>query len=194
MKQFLLLALIAGLLYAGCGAPTGPTPSTTPGAGQKPVMLKFVLFELTPEAAGFDQIYADLKRYQSAHPGVSFQLVTNAESPLVAQESPGDLALIRARDLQDLVGRGGIEPLSARTTPAELQQFSPQSLARCKAADVLFALPWLQGKAPGDDWLLISYALSLNKPVAVEVMKFLITDPTTLKELTQATSLQPAKK
>lgn len=188
MKQFLLLALIAGLLYAGCGAPTGPPP----GAEQKPVMLKFVLFELTPEAAGFDQIYADLKRYQAAHPGVSFQLVTNAESPLVAQESPGDLALIRARDLQDLVGRGGIEPLSARATPAELQQFSPQALARCKAADVLFALPWLQGKAPGDDWLLISYALSLNKPVAVEVMKFLITDPTTLKALTQATSLSPA--
>ena len=91
------------------------------------------------------------------------------------------LASVRAADLSDLVGAGGIEPLGARVSPDFLAQLPPYAVDQCLDAGVLFALPWLSN--PENSLLLVSFALNTKKTQAVELMKFLATDKASLDEL-----------
>ncbi len=92
-----------------------------------------------------------------------------------------------------MAAAGGVEPMGARLKPAWLKQFSPKAVERCMIATRIFAMPWLVGNQGKDDWVLISFALSLHKPQAVELMKFLATDPATLKEMSKVTGLRAAR-
>jgi DNA-binding transcriptional LysR family regulator len=128
-----------------------------------------------------DALDRALHRFKQSHPNTAIVLTITPDAPDFSKAEPGaDLAFIPARLLSDLVGKGGIEPLGARLSAEWLKDFPAESLAQCKAGGILFAVPWLKAEKPEDNWLLISFALSLHKPEAVELMKFLASDPAAL--------------
>ncbi|NIM04307.1 MAG: hypothetical protein GTO55_00630 [Armatimonadetes bacterium] len=212
MNRILLIAvslMSLGVLWGGCGSSTQQAQEDSLAnrqiASAQKISLRMTLVgfpDVETEASRnvndvFDQV---LYRYKQEHPGISFVLTITDDLPtpdniatsnIVAQP---DLALIPAHSLAYLVDQGGIEPLGARLSAEWLESFPEESLAQCYAADVIFAIPWLEAEKPEDDWLLISFALSQHKPEAVEVMKFLAADDTALERMSEATGLRPAKK
>jgi len=190
VRRVFFLSLCSALFFCGCGRFSRKPPAPVFVPKESAVTIAFQSRTANPSHPAYSATLRAIARFQKKHPEIA--VILSAESSGSARE-PVDLALIEAGQLAERVGKGGVEPLGARLSAEWLKGFSQESLSRCKAGGVLFAVPWMESKKPGDDWLLISFALSLRKPEAVELMKFLVSDPMTLEEMSRATGLRPAK-
>jgi ABC-type glycerol-3-phosphate transport system substrate-binding protein len=202
MKKILPIPLILLiLLVAGCGPSKVQTPPAThrPGLSNQPVTIVFALYDLPQDKAAYRKANAALAealgRFQKLHPRVTVQFTATTDPEMNPNITPKpDLAMITAKYLEKMVGDGGVEPLRARLTGTWLRGFPYALLKHCKVANRLFAIPWLESEKPENSRLLIAFALSLQKRPAIELMKFLVTDPTATHALAQITGTNGARK
>jgi len=180
--------LCTTLLCSGCASPSRQPRLAD---SSRRIVLTFTITAALPDHPTHAVIRRAMARFASADSALQVQL---APASLLRQGRLPDVASVFAADLPELVARGGVEPLAAHFSGEWLRGFAERSLSQCEVGGVLFALPWLEGPQPSRDWLLISSAMSLYKPQAIQFMKFLTTDPVSAQEISRATGLRPARR
>jgi len=202
MQKILALPLILLILgVIGCGPSNVQTPPAThrPGSSNRPVTIAFALYDLPQDKAAYRKANAAIaeaiSRFQKLHPQITVKFTATTDPEMNPKIDPKpDLAMITAKYLEKMVGDGGVEPLRARLTGTWLKGFPYALLKHCKVANRLFAIPWLESEKPENSRLLIAFALSLQKRQAIELMKFLVSDPTATHALAQTTGTKGARK